>query len=310
MKLLPALLLSGVLLTACVDQDYDLTKVDFGNASIGDENSEFKIPLASIHVSMEEISQDGTDIQALFEEADIWLPSSADQVDISELSRNAEYRHDLILETIDEMKTDDRKLNAIVDLTYRSYYAQFAEMLGLDPWGTPDPSAYAAAFAQAIESEFLAGQIETLIEQVSSDFLASIRIDSIEYALDPIDLDDTVIDMLCENLDPEGTPDAKNTLALYGTISSRLPLSMHLEPLFMPADIALSIDVEAGDEPSRIPETRLYGDDLRSILDGSNVRIPIELGTYYRNFGFDNDSQNQLVIQLHLVKRGGLKLEF
>ena len=46
MRTLSLLLLSGALMTACVDRDYDLSDLDFDNVAIGDENSEFRIPLA------------------------------------------------------------------------------------------------------------------------------------------------------------------------------------------------------------------------------------------------------------------------
>ena len=44
MRTLSLLLLSGALMTACVDRDYDLSDLDFDNVAIGDENSEFRIP--------------------------------------------------------------------------------------------------------------------------------------------------------------------------------------------------------------------------------------------------------------------------
>lgn len=44
MRTLSLLLLSGALMTACVDRDYDLSDLDFDNVAIGDENSEFRSP--------------------------------------------------------------------------------------------------------------------------------------------------------------------------------------------------------------------------------------------------------------------------
>lgn len=310
MKLLPLMLLSGALLTACVDQNYDLTKIDTDQIAIGDEDSEFRIPLATVQVTMEEIAQNGTDIRAIFHEADIWLPSSAREVDITELTENSAYRSRLIAETIDELKTSDAKLNQIVNLTYENYYDRFATVLGIDPDLGKDPSLYAEAFARALNSEYLSDVITEQISTVSSEYLESIRIDAIEYDLDGLDLDDKVIDMLCDNLDPEGTLNPTNTLAIYGTITNRLPLSLHVAPLFMPTEIELDIQVDAAGEESDIPETRLYGDALRQFVQGVHIRIPVELGTYYPGIGFDDNASHQMVIRLYLVKRGGMKLEF
>ena len=46
MRTLSLLLLSGALMTACVDRDYDLSDLDFDNVAIGDEipNSGFRSP--------------------------------------------------------------------------------------------------------------------------------------------------------------------------------------------------------------------------------------------------------------------------
>lgn len=49
MRTLSLLLLSGALMTACVDRDYDLSDLDFDNVAIGDENSEFRIPDSARH---------------------------------------------------------------------------------------------------------------------------------------------------------------------------------------------------------------------------------------------------------------------
>lgn len=310
MKILPLLLFSGALLTACVDQDYDLTKIDTDQIAIGDKESEFRIPLATVQVSMEEIAQNGTDIRAIFREADIWLPSTAREVDITELTENSAYRNRLIAQTIDELKTSDAKLNQIVNLTYENYYDRFASVLGIDPDLGKDPSLYAEAFALALDTEYLSDAITEQIGTVSSEYLESIRVDAIEYDLDGLDLDDKIIDMLCDNLDPEGTLNPTNTLAIYGTITNRLPLSLHIAPLFMPTNIALDIQVDAVGEESDIPETRLYGDDLRQFVQGVHIRIPVELGTYYPGIGFDDTALHQMVIRLHLIKRGGMKLEF
>ena len=66
MRTLSLLLLSGALMTACVDRDYDLSDLDFDNVAIGDENSEFRIPLATVQVSMDEIAENGVNIEAIF----------------------------------------------------------------------------------------------------------------------------------------------------------------------------------------------------------------------------------------------------
>ena len=124
---------------------------------------------------------------------------------------------------------------------------------------------------------------------------------------DRIDLDDNIVDMLAENLDPEGTPDAKNTLHIYGTIANRLPLSAEIQARLRPTLIEVPVQIDAKSEENVIAETPIYGEDLRTLIHGCQVVIPVTLDRYYRN-GFDNTADCQLLIELHLVKRGGLKL--
>ena len=72
MRLILPLFLFGMLVTSCIENNYDLSEIDTDGVVIGDE---FRLPLATVTVSMSELSKEGTDIKALFDEADIWLPS-------------------------------------------------------------------------------------------------------------------------------------------------------------------------------------------------------------------------------------------
>ena len=56
------LLLSGMLSTACVDKDYDLGNIDTDNIAIGDEGSQFRIPLVKVLVSKDEIKNNRSNI--------------------------------------------------------------------------------------------------------------------------------------------------------------------------------------------------------------------------------------------------------
>ena len=251
-------------------------------------------------------AKNGVNIEAIFREADIWLPSSEKEVNLPALTGDSDYRDGLIGNTIAEMRQNPEKLDGVVRLTYEKYYDEFAGAIGVEESGIP-LEEYTEAFKTALELS--ADEIETRIKQVASDYLRTIDIEPVEYEIGHIDLDDEVIDMLSDNLDPEGTPDAKNTLHIYGSISSRLPVTMRLEPVFLPSDVAFEITVDATKEENAIPSTQLYADDLRQIVDGATIRIPIALEIYYRDRGFDNSAKQQITIDLRLVKRGGLKLD-
>ena len=87
-KFLP-FLFAAALASSCIDNAYDLSNVNTDDVTIGDEDSEYRLPLATVYVSMSELNEGGADIKTLFDEADIWLPSplpgNAAYVDLREL---------------------------------------------------------------------------------------------------------------------------------------------------------------------------------------------------------------------------------
>lgn len=90
-KFLP-FLFAAALASSCIDNAYDLSNVNTDDVTIGDEDSEYRLPLATVYVSMSELKEGGADIKTLFDEADIWLPSplpgNAAYVDLRELQNN------------------------------------------------------------------------------------------------------------------------------------------------------------------------------------------------------------------------------
>ena len=51
---------------------------------------------------------------------------------------------------------------------------------------------------------------------------------------------------------------------------------------------------------------QLFESDLRQIIEGAEIILPVSLEKYYP--GYDFSSGQQIVITLRLIKRGGLKL--
>ena len=108
-----------------------------------------------------------------------------------------------------------------------------------------------------------------------------------------------------DNLDPKGTANPRNTLDIYGEIISALPVSLQFSPRFYPTEVEFDIRVEPNVK-TKIGETRLHENDLRQIIDGTEIILPVKLEKYFPGSGFTPDQK--IVIALRLVKRGGLKL--
>ncbi len=310
MRKLILLLLSGVLSTACVDKDYDLGNIDTDNIAIGDEGSQFRIPLVKVLVSKDEIKNNDGDIEKIFREADIWFPTQLPDdkfVDLVKLQNEPAYVNTLLRTLREEMQTSDAKLASIVDLVWDKYAADFLPLLNLT---APDEQTFKTAFKTAYRND--ASLRERLADEVSAlartYLTGSLGIDQLEYEVGHIDISSDIVDMLADNLDPEGTPNAKNTLFLYGQITSGLPLSLRLDPRLSPTEVTFQVEVGVDKTSNDIPETQLFAEDLRQIVEGITIRIPVTLTEYYPGKGFSDD-QYQIVISLSLLKNGGLKLD-
>ena len=284
-KFLP-FLFAAALASSCIDNAYDLSNVNTDDVTIGDEDSEYRLPLATVYVSMSELNEGGADIKTLFDEADIWLPSplpgNAAYVDLRELQNTPETITPLLDALIDQMMDDDAKITAVADLLAEKYLSTFLPLL---PPNT-DPADFKPVFIEAFRNmpmlhDRLSGEVKSLA--IGGD----------------------VVDMLCENLDSEGTPNPKNTLHLYGSITSALPVSLRLVPYFSPTNVRFDVTVEPG-KTNEIRETQLFESDLRQIIEGAEIILPVSLEKYYP--GYDFTSDQQIVITLRLIKRGGLKL--
>ncbi len=309
MRNFPLLLLCGIMLTACVDNAYDLAALDTDNVTIGGDQSTFTLPLATIRISTNEIAEADSDIRTILDEAKVWLPTELDGgcADIARLQREGAYLDELLSDLVSEMSVSDAKMRAVTDLIWDCYRNRFGSLLpGLTGNETADQfyDVFRTAFR---DNAALRGRLSAEIRTLASEYLNDLKIDDMHYEVSGIDLDDDVVDMLVDNLDPKGTPEARNVLLLTGTIENRLPATLTLDPRFAPTDISCSIEVDALRETNAIPEMRVYAEDLRQIVNYLDIVIPARIEKYYPGIDFDA-SAHQIVIKLTLIKKGGLSL--
>lgn len=322
-KLYSLLLCSSccMLVTACIDNDYDLGKISTDNIAIGDETSRFEAPLAKVHVSMSDLStsDNGTLIDEIFDEADIWLPTQLPgqddngyYADVQLLLHDNIYVDDLLTRLIEEMLSSSAKLDAVAALLQEKYFDNFSSML---PGVTQ--ADFKAAFVDAFSSNAtLREALSNEVKDLASSYLTTLDVDldDVSYPIDHIDLSDEVVNMLSDNLDPAETPDPKNTLHLAGEIENRLPITLQITPSFTSTQIAFQpTTINANSTDNELAETRLYAEDLRTIVRGVTVELPVVIQKYYPGKGFETDSQTdpqpQLSFNLHIIKRGALKFE-
>lgn len=303
-KFLP-FLFAAALASSCIDNAYDLSNVNTDDVTIGDEDSEYRLPLATVYVSMSELNEGGADIKTLFDEADIWLPSplpgNAAYVDLRELQNTPETITPLLDALIDQMMDDDAKITAVADLLAEKYLSTFLPLL---PPNT-DPADFKPVFIEAFRNmPMLHDRLSGEVKSLAGSYLTELKVQDVTYDIGKIDIGGDVVDMLCENLDSEGTPTPKHAA----------PLRQHHErPAREPAARALFLAYERPvrrngrtRQTNEIRETQLFESDLRQIIEGAEIILPVSLEKYYP--GYDFTSDQQIVITLRLIKRGGLKL--
>ena len=316
-KFYALILLCVVSSTACVDLEYDLSKVSTDDIAIGDESSQFEVPLLKVYISMDELNgTDGDAIDEIFNEADIWLPSQLDQdengkyVLVQQLVENSEYVNQVLSALLDQMASDSEKLNQVASLLQENYYAEFSSLLP----GISAEEFKAEFIRQYTANETLRVLLNEKIEELARGYLTGLEVSlpSLTYSVDRIDLSDDVVDMLIENLDGKEVAEPKNTLHMAGTIDNRLPVSITASPVFTPTEVTFTTQIEANRDGNILPETRLFAEDLQTIVRGLTIEIVVNIDKYYPDKGFDRypeTSQPQLAINLHLIKRGALKFD-
>lgn len=311
-------LLCAVCSTACVDLEYDLSKISTDNIAIGDESSEFEVPLLKVFISMDELSDaDGNAIDAIFDETDTWLPSplpdqdgNGEFVSIQRLANDNEYVDRLLSMLFSQLAADSEKLDRMASLLQERYFDDFSPLFP----GTLQTEFKAEFIDQYSNNEQKRPQLNAKLEELARGYLTKLDVDfpAITYTIDRIDLSDDVVDMLIENLDGKEVTEPKNTLHLAGTIANRLPISATATPLFTPTEVTFTAEIEANNDANVLPETRLFADDLQTIVRGLTIEINVYVDKYYPGRGFDrgtDGSQPQLSLILHLVKRGALKFD-
>lgn len=309
MKKIFTLLCVALAAVSCIDDDYDLGKVETGNITIGGDQTAFEMPLAQIVIGMTELRNGSSDVKAIFEEADIWLPSTLPggtaYADIRRLTSASDSYLDQTVDLLfDEMAASQAKMDEVTDLIWRTpeYRNRFSEVISAD-----EEALFKALFREYFSDEETGKVLRDLSGELARDYLSGIRVETVNYRIEGIDPRQRRGGHARGQPRPRRTADPRNTLQIYGSVTSALPLSLQTSPTFTGTAIRMEPFAVGPDEQNVVPETRLYEQDLRQVIDDVEIVLPLELLRYYPDQSFDE--QQQLVLKLHLRKRGGLSID-
>lgn len=307
-KMLPLLLCVVGLCGGCIDQDYDLNKIEAGDVTIGNDQSEFVMPLATVVVAMDELQDNKTNIKGMFAEVDIWLPTTlpggADYVDIVRLANDEAYLDGILNALIEEMLLPgSQKMDDVVDLIWRDedYRQHFTDLIPAD-----SEEHFKTGFKEHFGGDDQLGEeLRDKVSELVRTSLTDIRITPLQYDA-KLNLGSSVIDMLSKNLDPEGTVNPVNTLFLYGEVISELPISFRMAPVFTGPQVTVVPFIVEPDLRSDIPATQFYKDDVELLINQFGMEVALVPQKYFPNTGFDDNQTIRMTLKLR--KHGGLSL--
>ena len=312
---------AALCMASCVDENYDLTKLDTSNTALGGDESEFLMPLLTMKFSAGSFSQesgDGTSsISQLSDNINVWLPSklpgNVDYVDIQALGNDPEYRTSLLENLFAEMTDDAAKRSAvcthIIDLYLEELVDALAESSNMalklatsqiDKLSDQDKVVLLGEVFLAFPDD-----IEGILEDISNNDLIDTSIDDIYADMPMVDISEDIRMMLSENLDPSSEPNPINALYLFGKVNSNFPFKLQIHPRVEQTQIDLG-EITIDNAPTDIKQTRIYQEDLQTLFNGAQLIMPIKIERYYPNMKLDDNSQ--ISISISLRKTGGLKI--
>lgn len=98
---------------------------------------------------------------------------------------------------------DDAKIAAVADLLAEKYLSTFLPLLPPDT----DPANFKPVFIEAFRNmPMLHDRLSNEVKSLAGNYLTDLKVQDVTYDIGKIDIGSDVVDMLCENLDSEGTP--------------------------------------------------------------------------------------------------------
>lgn len=313
------------IMTSCIDKDYDLSQIETDDIAVGNNQSEFKMPLATIHFTSYNIcsntSGDQLSLKQLYDEADIWFPTNLpDGAEYIEIYRILDSEHfdsayfDSIVHALEEeLQNDSDKRTLIASHIAAKYRNTFIN--ALYDTGNSELNQYAAlilnadqAEATAIISEIIlshAAETEEAVQIVFRRFLEKLHLENIHTDIPKIEISSDIRDMLLNNLDDSSVENPINCLYLSGDADNGFPFIFQINPHVENTSIDFGqITVHQG--ANNIEEIRIMRDDMQRLLDGATFSMSLITMRYYPHRSFTDETE--FCVKLRLRKTGALQL--
>lgn len=311
----------GIMLCSCIDKEYDLSQIESDGIAIGNDDSEFLMPLANINFKAANIELDVEDdlsITELQNKVNVWLPTQlpngASYVDVQQLADNREYKQSLLDNLYLEMMADSDKRYDVCSHVIAEYREEVVEMLmnSSNEIVATTAAEIGDNLSDADATEVIAtlfvtfpDDVQVAFNDISDEDLINLKVQDVVIEIPALDVSEDVADMLTGNIGEAGDSNSANALYLFGEAESDFPFLFHITPRIENTRVDFGkISIDNG--VTNIKEVRIYKQDFDAILNGSLLTVPITLDRYYPNSEITDN--NELNISISLRKTGGLKL--
>ena len=293
-----------VLATGCVDNDYDLENEDFEDFEIGNSDTEFRLPLATITVKGDAIGGTYDSLENIFNEADTWTPSEYKELSLTKLAnKDQAYLDKIITDLLADVKTDAAKRRDVIDRIVAS--SSYANAINSSMPKNPQTGEPLYSIEDYIDNHFDEFEEDSrdVLYEIVDKHLESLTtcISSITQELKGFNIDEGVINALANN---------SESLKIYGTVKSALPIDCI-------GNFSLATRGEEGRELFGTPlnmnygkitdiDVNISGDGLRGLVEDMDLTVSFAPTTYYPRNTLPGDDDNAVEMELKIYKKGGL----
>ena len=319
-RITPILFALTALLCSCIDERYDLSKITSSEIAIGNDESEFLMPLAQITIPIDRLVSENEagaeNIIELYGEACIWIPAippnGVEFLEVPRLSEDEAYLASVLEALFEEMRADESKRMEVCTLTASSYREEFISTLSaslpqaiLNPLLNTSDEEAARLIADLFMQNEWQKEVFDSIGELARDYICNMQLDDVIYEIPQLQISSEVEQMLRNNLDPIEIEDAVNALYLFGTIESELPLQLQSSPYFEQTTIHFDT-LHIGDQATNFDQIRLSAEDLDRLFEGARLHIPLLLEKVYPRR--EINLQQKIRLSISLRKTGSLTL--
>jgi hypothetical protein len=321
---LTVLIILGIMVS-CIDKDYDLSQIETDGITVGNDQSEFSLPVATIHFTSRNICNQAEEgeisLKKIYDEVDIWLPATLTEgkefVEISRLLGNQQFDQvyfDKLIHDINEEITKIEQKRELIALHIATHYRnRFINLI--TEFDIPNENVIATSLENATDQEAAqiiaelimeySEQTKQVVAEIFTVFLTKLSLVDIHTTVPKLNISSDVRDMILDNLDDSSVDNPINCLYIYGTAANQFPFEFEIIPSIEDADIDFgTIIVNQG--TADINPIRIMRNDMEALLDGFTIKVPISTLRYYPHKEFTDDTEFNITLKIR--KTGALKL--